>query len=172
MNELNQNDCRHRRFQWSVNTLLWMTATVAFLCGAVVAANSMDSPRPSGGKWFTSAAAILVIYCWRFRLVGSGNSRATNIISFTATLLVLLPYIYVFAGLIADWARLPISKWLGDPVWVFAVPVASFAIFDLRQKHRSVGGYLCRSGLELFLFFPIWTFVWLAVQGYFDWWQM
>ena len=42
-----------------------------------------------------------------------------------------MPLIYWKGALIADWARVSMSKWFGSPLWVYTIPIASFLTFDL-----------------------------------------
>lgn len=159
-------------YQWSLMTMLSVTATVAWLCGVAALAQYVDTPRPSGGTWLAAAAAILTIYYWRYQITTSESARTVKAIKFAGTLLLLLPYVYIYAGLIADWARLPTSKWLGDPVWVYAIPTVSFVVFDLRQNSISPRTCLLRSVAELVVIVPAWTYAWIIAQMYFRWWWM
>jgi hypothetical protein len=158
--------------QCSLKTVLWITGTIAWLGGAAVLAVCVDSVRASGGTWISAGAAMIALYCWRFCIRASEANRATKMLLFAATLLIVLPYVYRYAGLIAGWARLPVSKWLGDPVWIYAVPVASFALFDLRRKSVSTIAFVLRSAVELLIIVPLWTYVWLIAQMHFGWWWM
>ncbi|APZ92728.1 hypothetical protein Fuma_02340 [Fuerstiella marisgermanici] len=151
-------------------TLFLTAVTIAWLYAAANIARRVDAGRPSGGTWIAAAAVIVAVYLWRFAIGKSGASRRGKSVLFVALLLALTPYIYGFAGLIADWARLPISKWVGDFVWVYAVPVASFAFFDLREQPASLKTYVLRSGVEMFVAVPLWTVVWIIAQSAFGWW--
>lgn len=160
------------RLQWSLMTFLSASATIAWLCGAVAVAQRVDAVRPSGGTWVTAGAAMFVVYYWRFQIASSEKTRVAKCTMFTVVLAVLLPYIYWSAGLIADWARLPLSKWVGDPVWVYAVPIVSFALFDLRRQAPSRRTYLIRNAAEMIVLIPAWTYTWIIAQQRLGWWWM
>ncbi|PNY36706.1 hypothetical protein C2E31_11345 [Rhodopirellula baltica] len=158
--------------RWSLKTMLALAATVAWLCGAVVLANRLDSLRPSGGEWVTAAAVIVTIYYWRFHIATSSTTRVVKVIAFVAMLLGLLPYLYLYSGLLADWSRMPVSRWVGDPVWVYAIPACSFMAFDLRKDPRRLNAYLLGSIAEVVVIVPVWTYAWIIVQQRLGWWWM
>ena len=103
-------DDRRLGFHWVPMTLFLIATTIAWLYAAANFARHVDAGRPSGVTWIAAAAVIIAVYMWRFAIGKSGASRHGKSVLFVAMLLALTPYIYGFAGLIADWARLPISK--------------------------------------------------------------
>ena len=83
---------------------------------------------------------------------------------FCLGLVSLLPFVYFFLNLYNPPFRLPMHKWIGDPVWVFAVPTLSFIAFDISKHQRSLKRFLIHSGVELAIVFPIWTVIWIYLQ--------
>jgi hypothetical protein len=131
-------------------------------------------PKPhhtSVGMWVNPFAACVAIYFWRFRISQSHSPRM-RIAMFTILVAVTLPFIYWNGALIADWARIPMSKWLGDPLWVYTVPTISFFALDLRNNPRERRAFVVTSCFELLLAIPAWTIICLLWQGYFNWFQM
>lgn len=163
---------RKKTLQFSVRTLLAVATTVAILLGVASMFHSHSKPYDQHvGMWVNPFAACVAIYFWRFR-ISQLPSRRMRVAMFAILVALTLPFIYWTGALIADWSRIPISKWLGDPIWVYAVPILSFLALDLRNRPRNRSRFLVASSFELFVAIPAWTVICLFWQGYFHWFQM
>ena len=85
----------------------------------------------------------------------------------------LLPFVYLSTGLTPDGSRLPISRWIGDPIWCFLVPTISFYFGEIRMRNFPVRSERVVHGIhslvEVFVCLPAWTFIWLFVQMKIGW---
>ena len=85
----------------------------------------------------------------------------------------LLPFAYLSTGLTPDGSRLPISRWIGDPIWCFLVPTISFYFGEIRMRNFPVRSERVVHGIhslvEVFVCLPAWTFIWLFVQMKIGW---
>ena len=65
-----------------------------------------------------------------------------------------------------DWENdfvLRISVWVGDPVAVLSVPVASF-LFDFISARRSMRLWYIRIPIEVALLVPLWFGLWIYIM--------
>ena len=158
--------------QVTVRTLLAITATVAILVGVASLFHSHSKPYDQHvGMWVNPFAACIAIYFWRFR-ISQLPSRRMRVAMFSILVALTLPFIYWTGALLADWSRISVSKWLGDPVWVYTVPILSFLALDLRNHRRNRRSFLVVSAFELFVAIPAWTVICLLWQAHFNWFQM
>lgn len=71
-----------------------------------------------------------------------------------------------------DWGNrhvFPIANFVGTPMLLLTVPVASF-LLDLQEEHPAAGWKrLVRNGIEWFVAIPIWFFVWISVELSLGW---
>ena len=112
--------------QVTVRTLLAITTTVAILVGVASLFHSHSKPYDQHvGMWVNPFAACIAIYFWRFR-ISQLPSRRMRVAMFSILVALTLPFIYWTGALLADWSRISVSKWLGDPVWVYTVPFFRF----------------------------------------------
>jgi hypothetical protein len=70
-----------------------------------------------------------------------------------------------------DWNNelaLRISVWVGTPVALLSVPVASF-LFNLLSGHRGLRFWYIRIPIEVLLLVPIWFALWFHIMLSFGW---
>ena len=157
---------------FSLTTIFAVMTTGVFLYAATIIATHIDGEQPTGtGPWITGCATLFVVYYWRYRIVTANLSGGVaKCMLFAILLTALLPYIYVFSGFIEDHFRQPISKWVGDPLWLYAVPTTFFLLFELRRTNaRKTIAMYC---VEILVLFPLWTYSWFVLQLLFGWWTM
>jgi hypothetical protein len=148
--------------QFSVRTLLLITTNVA-----VLAAIGQLHKHAFGdtGTLIKAYAALLTIYAWRFAGTRSENTSRTKWFVLLATFACCLPYIYACVGsMFNEPFGLPPSKWIGTPVWIFAIPFLSFWFFDLNDKWCSPTAFLIRSLIEIVVLFLVWSYIWGFIQ--------
>jgi hypothetical protein len=61
------------------------------------------------------------------------------------------------------------SRWIGTPVWLFAVPFLSFLIFDRTITLGTPMAYLARSLVEIIVLFHVWSYIWVWTQLLLEW---
>ncbi len=88
---------------------------------------------------------------------------------FGLMILSLLPFVYWYICTTPDEYACSAGKWVGDPVGVFAVPCASFLIFDMRRKLDGWKGYALRTIVELFVAYPVWITAWTWAEVPLGW---
>ena len=158
--------------RFSHATILALLTTGVVLCAAVLIARNIDGEQPTGtGTWVTGGATLLTLYYWRYRIVTFNlPGREAKRILFAILLTVLLPYIYVYSGFIEDDFRRPISKWVGDPLWLYVVPTTFFFLFDLQRANSTKT--IALHCVEVMILFPLWTYCWFFLQALLGWWTM
>lgn len=153
-------------------TLIEIAITGTLLVGVATLLASSSKPYVQNmGMWVNPFMACVAISFWRFKLAQL-PAPSMRLAMFAVLIVLTLPYIYYTGALIADSYRIPASKWLGDPVWVYTVPTVSFVTLDLRFHPRHWRNFLTTSMIELFIAIPVWTVICLLLQGYLNWFQM
>lgn len=153
-------------------TVLEMAVTLVALGGLVWAKPWGDHAYDQhAGMWIHPVVLSLTLAYWRFRILEI-PAPSNRLLAFGALLLAGLPYLYSQGALLADSYRLPISKWIGDPFWIYTVPATSFILLDLKPSARSPRSYWRITCLELLVGLPVWTALWLFLQGVMNWYQM
>lgn len=137
--------------------LFLLTAAASLLLATTKIPNSLWGGLGSIAKAY---GPLVVIYS--FRLIYSLTDVDRNKLAFIyfAVIFTLVPFVYCNLNLLRHPFRLAIHEWVGDPIWVFAIPAISFFMIEYRAKNISRKNFLLVVVLELFLLFPIWTFAW------------
>jgi hypothetical protein len=118
--------------QFSVRTLLLVTANVGLLAAI---GRISEHAFADMCKSLKAYAVLLTIYAWRFMLIQSQTNNRMKCIAFVLIFATCLPYIYLCIGSMFNAPfGLPPSKWIGTPIWIFAVPTLSFLTFDLNNR--------------------------------------
>jgi hypothetical protein len=107
-----------------------------------------------------------VAYRVKWHLLTRCTRPSTALYFCLLCLIVSLPYIWFLC--VSDWFNpflYRASCWIGGPVAIWTVPVASFLV-DLCcwGKPKRLNRYLIRSGIEIFLGFPLWAFFWAMLS--------
>lgn len=121
------------------------------------------------GMAIKAFATIITIYVWRYVLCSAKLTPKQMSLAYFALLISILPYIYFAVFFINEPFGEPLSKWIGDPIWVFAIPTISFLIFDLKNIWCKPLGFFIRSIIEIIIIFTIWSSIWLTLQLSFEW---
>ena len=162
-----ETESHRNSIQFSVRTLLIVTANVALLTAV---GQISDASFDNWGKLIKAHALLVTIYGWRFVLINSQFLENRRWQLFALILLCSLPYIYVFIGSMFNKPfGLPLSKWLGSPIWIFAVPTCSFLAFDTSRKWSNPRPFVIRSLVELTIVFHVWSFIWVWGQLIIGW---
>lgn len=126
-------------------------------------------------RWIGVLAVASVVYAWRY-MYYSLNRRMSSKrkwLNLAMLYVALLPFVYLSTGLRPDGSRLPISRWIGDPIWCFLVPTISFYFGEIRMRNFPVRSERVVHGIhflvEVFVCLPAWTFIWLFVQMKIGW---
>ena len=152
--------------------LIELSLTVVVLLGtAFLLSSDSKSYDQRIGMWVNPFVTCVAIYFWRYRIVQLASWQL-RLSMFVLLIALTLPLIYRTGALVADFARIPLSKWLGDPLWIYTVPTASFFLFDLKTAARSQRAMLIASCVELFVAIPAWTVCCLYWQLYLKWFQL
>jgi len=114
------------QWQFGLRDICLLTAAVAFLMAVG------QLPVYSGEGMVHPYAVLGVIYIIKYRLSHASLRRRDLGILFGAMLISVLPYVY---WRVVIWEDGPIfissmAQLIGYPIWIFAVPSASFIAFD------------------------------------------
>lgn len=121
------------------------------------------------GMTIKVVATMLTIYAWRYVICSVELSLIKMALAYSALFISILSYIYFCVSFINEPFGEPLSKWIGDPVWIFAIPSTSFLLFDIVKVWCEPFRFLIRSAIELVVVFPLWSSIWLTAQLSFGW---
>ncbi len=153
--------------QYSVGSLLLITTNVACLTAI---GQISDHDFAGCGKLFKAYGVLLTIYGWRFLLIQSNVSARKRWLGLLTIFTCCLPFILLCIGpMFPESLGLPPSKWLGVPIWLFAIPFVSFLIFDFNDSCCTQKVYLVRSTLEILIVFHVWLYAWALIQWSMGW---
>ena len=105
--------------------------------------------------------ALLTIYIFRYVCIVRKVPQRRRMVAYLFVVLLLLPYVYFIIDVDHHPFRLPVHKWLFDPIWIFTIPTASFLTMDLREQNYSLKTFLIFTVLELTIVFYLWTHLWI-----------
>lgn len=161
--QLNDN-VESSSFQFSIKKLLILTASIALLSSI----GRIDRHDFSEFGILIQVYVVLInIYAWRFITTRLKLDQRFKWACFLAISLGCLPSLYFCVGSVFnDPFALPMSKWIGTPIWIFMIPSLSFVVFDLNDKWCTTSAFLGRSIIEMALIFPVWSIVWAFIQLY------
>ena len=129
----------------------------------------------SSFRWIGVLTVASVVYAWRYLYYSLNRKSGSKRKWFNLALLyaALLPFVYLSTGLAPEGNRLPISRWIGDPIWCFLVPTVSFYFGEIRMHNSPVRSERVVHGIhsvvEVFVCLPAWTFIWFFIQTKIGW---
>ena len=104
-------------------------------------------------RWIGVLAVASVVYAWRYMYYSLNRRMGSkrNWLNLAMLYVALLPFVYLSTGLSPDGSRLPISRWIGDPIWCFLVPTISFYFGGIRRHNFPVRSERVVHGITLWL---------------------
>ena len=138
-------------FQFSLQSLIWLTTAVAVFLGACVA---MGMPPIVIGAF----ALILVL---RAGVILIANRIWLSVPVFLCS--ITLPIAFNFSTLahqFTSWAsRWSLGDWLGAAVLYLLIPTATFFYDMIASSHRGNRWYALRFSMEMIVWFPLWMII-------------
>lgn len=157
---LQKNNKQEKAYQFSIWDMVGLLSIASVLMAVGIIPDEVFSAY---GSLVKAYGVLLVIYSVRGVSILKGVEISKRPFLYCLAIVALLPFVFFFLNLYDSQFRFPLHKWVGDPIWVFAIPTISFIAFDLTEK-QDINRFLIYSPAELIFCFPIWTIVWIFLQ--------
>ena len=146
------------------NSLLGIFLLVGVASVILFVTSTIDDGVTRTGLWANALAVLVLIYGAKYRLLFGPRLPIDRNLAFAIVLVALVPFILANVNLLRPPFGFSIHHWLGDPVWLYFIPVMSFVLVDRHAQKPARHWTLMRFTIEIVVLFPLWTYLWVILQ--------